>query len=153
MIIVASVSCIYGLGSPDDYKAMMIALRRGQTVDRDELLMKLVDVQYERNDIEFARGKFRVRGDCVELWPSYEEYALRFELWGDEVEQLSIINPTSGEVIRQEEEMFVYPAKHFVMPEERIAAAVKDSIQARNSKSGWRSQLRKTRASCSKPSG
>jgi excinuclease ABC subunit B len=128
VIVVASVSCIYGLGSPDDYKAMMIALRRGQTVDRDELLMKLVDVQYERNDIEFARGKFRVRGDCVELWPSYEEYALRFELWGDEVEQLSIINPTSGEVISQEQEMFVYPAKHFVMPEERIAAAI-DSIK------------------------
>ncbi len=90
--------------------------------------MKLVDVQYERNDIEFSRGKFRVRGDCVELWPSYEEYALRIELWGDEVEQLSIINPTSGEVIRQEQELFVYPAKHFVMPEERIAAAI-DAIK------------------------
>ncbi len=128
VIVVASVSCIYGLGSPDDYRAMMIGLRRGQTIDRDQLLMKLVDVQYERNDIEFARGKFRVRGDCVELWPSYEEYALRFELWGDEVEQLSIINPLTGEVIRQEQEMFVYPAKHFVMPEERIAAAI-DSIK------------------------
>ena len=128
VIVVASVSCIYGLGSPDDYRAMMIGLRRGQTIDRDQLLMKLVDVQYERNDIEFARGKFRVRGDCVELWPSYEEYALRFELWGDEIEQLSIINPLTGEVIRQEQEMFVYPAKHFVMPEERIAAAI-DSIK------------------------
>jgi excinuclease ABC subunit B len=128
VIVVASVSCIYGLGSPEDYKAMMIGLRRGQTVDRDELLMKLVDVQYERNDIDFSRGKFRVRGDCVELWPSYEEYALRFELWGDEVEQLSIINPTTGEVIRQDEEIYVYPAKHFVMPEERIAAAT-DAIK------------------------
>ncbi len=128
VIIVASVSCIYGLGSPEDYKAMMISLRRGMKVDRDEVLMKLVDVQYERNDIEFARSKFRVRGDCVELWPSYEEFALRIEFWGDEVEQLSIINPTTGEVIRQEDEMFIYPAKHFVMPEERIAAAV-DSIK------------------------
>ncbi|MBI3839463.1 MAG: excinuclease ABC subunit UvrB [Planctomycetia bacterium] len=128
VIIVASVSCIYGLGSPEDYKAMMISLRRGMTVDRDELLMKLVDVQYERNDVEFARGKFRVRGDCVELWPSYEEFAWRIEFWGDEVEQLSIINPTSGEAIRQEQELFVYPAKHFVMPEERIAAAI-DSIK------------------------
>jgi excinuclease ABC subunit B len=128
VIIVASVSCIYGLGSPDDYKAMMIALRRGQTVDRDELLMKLVDVQYERNDFDFTRGKFRVRGDCVELWPAYEEYCLRIELFGDEVEQLSIIHPTSGEVIRQEEELFVYPAKHFVMPEDRIARAI-DSIK------------------------
>src|SRR5260221_19970 len=128
VIIVASVSCIYGLGSPDDYNAMMINLRRGMTVDRDELLMKLVDVQYERNDVEFARSKFRVRGDCVELWPSYEEFALRIEFWGDEIEQLSIINPTSGEVIRPEQELFVYPAKHFVMPEERIAAAI-DSIK------------------------
>src|ERR1700733_9915992 len=120
VIIVASVSCIYGLGSPDDYKAMMIALRRGQIVDRDELLMKLVDVQYERNDFDFTRGKFRVRGDCVELWPAYEEYGLRIELWGDEIEQLSIINPTTGEVISQEQELFIYPSKHFVMPEERI---------------------------------
>jgi len=128
VIIVASVSCIYGLGSPEDYKAMMISLHRGLAVDRDALLMKLVDVQYERNDVEFARAKFRVRGDCVELWPSYEEFAIRIEFWGDEIEQLSIINPTSGEVIRQEQEMFIYPAKHFVMPEERIAAAI-DSIK------------------------
>ncbi|MEX2112096.1 MAG: excinuclease ABC subunit UvrB [Pirellulales bacterium] len=128
VIIVASVSCIYGLGSPDDYKAMMINLRRGMTVDRDQVLAKLVDVQYERNDVEFSRGKFRVRGDCVELWPSYEEFGLRIEFWGDEVEQLSIINPTSGESVRQEQELFIYPAKHFVMPEERIAAAI-DSIK------------------------
>jgi excinuclease ABC subunit B len=128
VIIVASVSCIYGLGSPDDYKAMMIPLARGMAVDRDNLLMKLVDVQYERNDIDFSRGKFRVRGDCVELWPSYEEYGLRIELWGDEIEQLSIINPTTGEVIRPEQDLFIYPAKHFVMPEERIAAAI-DSIK------------------------
>ena len=75
MIIVASVSCIYGLGSPEDYYGMMAAARRGQRIDRDEMLRKLVDIQYERNDIEFARGKFRVRGDCVEVWPSYEEIA------------------------------------------------------------------------------
>lgn len=128
VIIVASVSCIYGLGSPDDYKAMMISLRRGQSIDRDEVLRKLVDVQYERNDVEFARAKFRVRGDCVEVWPAYDEYAVRIEFWGDEVEQLSIINPTSGEVIRQEPDMYIYPAKHFVMPEERVAAAI-DSIK------------------------
>ena len=128
VIIVASVSCIYGLGSPEDYKAMMIGLRRGMTIDRDQLLMKLVDVQYERNDVEFSRGKFRVRGDCVELWPSYEEFAWRIEFWGDEVEQLSLINPTSGEVVRQDDELYIYPAKHFVMPEERIAAAI-DAIK------------------------
>jgi excinuclease ABC subunit B len=124
VLIVASVSCIYGLGSPEDYKAMTIGLRRGEQVDRDEVLLKLVDVQYERNDIEFARGKFRVRGDSVELWPSYEEFAWRIEFWGDEIEKLSLINPTSGEVIERVDEMFVYPAKHFVMPEERIAAAI-----------------------------
>jgi excinuclease ABC subunit B len=125
VVIVASVSCIYGLGSPEDYRAMVVSLRRGEQLDRDEMLRKLIDVQYERNDIEFARAKFRVRGDCVELWPSYEEYALRIEFWGDEIEKLSIINPTSGEVISVEEELHVYPAKHFVMPEERIEAAVK----------------------------
>ena len=103
---------------------MMVALRRGQTIDRDEMLMKLVDIQYERNDVTFERGKFRVRGDCVELWPSYEDFAYRIEFWGDEVDQLSLIHPTSGETISVEEQMFVYPAKHFVMPEDRIAAAV-----------------------------
>jgi excinuclease ABC subunit B len=128
VIIVASVSCIYGLGSPADYKAMMVGLRVGDMVDRDDLLLKLVDVQYERNDIDFSRGKFRVRGDCVELWPSYEEFALRIELWGDEVDKLAYINPTSGETIETKQELFIYPAKHFVLPEERIAAAI-DSIK------------------------
>ena len=124
VIVVASVSCIYGLGSPDDYRSMMVGLRRGQQIDRDEMLRKLIDVQYERNDIDFQRSKFRVRGDCVEVWPSYEEFAYRIEFWGDEVEQLSLINPTSGEIIDRQEQLFIYPAKHFVLPEERIAAAV-----------------------------
>jgi excinuclease ABC subunit B len=124
VIIVASVSCIYGLGSPEDYRAMMVGLHRGQQVDRDDVLRRLVDIQYDRNDIEFARGKFRVRGDCVEIWPSYEEYAFRIEFWGDEVEQLSLINPTSGEIISREDQLFIYPAKHFVLPETRIGAAV-----------------------------
>jgi len=126
VIIVASVSCIYGLGSPEDYRSMMVALELGQVIDRDRVLAKLVDVQYERNDVAFERGKFRVRGDCVEVWPSYEEFALRVEFWGDEVEQLSIINPTSGEVIQRQEQLFVYPSKHFVLPEERIEAAIDD---------------------------
>ena len=124
VIVVASVSSIYGLGSPDDYREMMVALKRGETIDRDCLLMKLVDIQYDRNDVSFERGKFRVRGDCVEIWPSYEEYALRVELWGDEIDQLSLINPTSGETIATQDQLFVYPAKHFVMPEARIAQAV-----------------------------
>ena len=124
VIVVASVSCIYGLGSPDDYKQMMVGLRVAQNLDRDVVLAKLVDIQYERNDTDPARGKFRVRGDCVEIWPSYEEFAFRVEFWGDEIERLSIIDPTSGEVIDSLEEMFVYPAKHFVLPEERIERAV-----------------------------
>ena len=124
VIVVASVSCIYGLGSPDDYKEMMVHLARGEVVDRDQVLRKLIEIQYERNDIEFQRGRFRVRGDNVELWPSYEEFAFRLEFWGDDVEKLSIINPTSGEVIAEQEELFIYPCKHFVMPEERIENAV-----------------------------
>ncbi len=126
VIIVASVSCIYGLGSPEDYRAMMVSLAVGQQVDRDEILARLVDIQYERNDIEFAPGKFRVRGDCIEVFPSYEQTAVRIELWGDEVEQLAIIHPTSGEVLARQSELFIYPAKHFVMPEERIKRAVEE---------------------------
>ncbi|MFP6673336.1 MAG: excinuclease ABC subunit UvrB, partial [Pirellulaceae bacterium] len=125
VIVVASVSSIYGLGSPADYKRLMVAVLQGQQLDRDEMLMKLVDILYERNDVAFERGKFRVRGDCVEIWPAYEEYAFRIELWGDEVEKLSIINPISGETISVEEQLFVYPARHFVMPEERVQGAVK----------------------------
>ncbi|HJN66290.1 MAG TPA: excinuclease ABC subunit UvrB [Pirellulales bacterium] len=124
VIVVASVSCIYGLGSPEDYRDMMVHVRQGDSIDRDLVLTKLVNIQYERNDIEFASGKFRVRGDCVELWPSYEEFAYRLEFWGDDIEQLSLINPTSGEVISTEEELYIYPCKHFVLPEERIAGAV-----------------------------
>jgi excinuclease ABC subunit B len=124
VIVVASVSSIYGLGSPDDYRQMMVALERGATMDRDDMLRKLVDIQYDRNDVSFERGRFRVRGDCVEIWPAYEEYALRVEFWGDEIDQLSLINPTSGETIATEDRLFVYPAKHFVMPEQRIEQAV-----------------------------
>ncbi len=124
VIIVASVSCIYGLGSPEDYRDMMVGLTVGQEIDRNELLSKFVDIQYERNDIAFESGKFRVRGDCVELFPSYEEFAIRIEFWGDEVEQISFIDPTSGKVLRREEQCFIYPAKHFVLPEERIESAV-----------------------------
>ncbi len=124
VVIVASVSSIYGLGSPEDYRKMMVSLRRGTEIDRDKMLTQLVDIQYQRNDIGFERSKFRVRGDCVEVWPSYEEYAFRIELWGDEIEQLSIINPLTGEVISQHDELFVYPAKHFVTPESRIKEAI-----------------------------
>jgi excinuclease ABC subunit B len=124
VIIVASVSCIYGLGSPSDYKAMMVRVVKGEIVDRDNLLLRLVDIQYQRNDTAFERGKFRVRGDVVEVWPAAEEYALRIELFGDEVDSLAIINPTSGETLKQLEDLYIYPAKHFVTPEERIRTAV-----------------------------
>src|SRR5262245_23902277 len=124
VIIVASVSCIYGLGSPADYKRMIVRVAKGEPVDRDEMLVRLVDIQYTRNDVAFDRATFRVRGDTVEVWPAYEEFAFRVELFGDEVEALALINPTSGEVLRTEEELVIYPAKHFVTPEERIKTAV-----------------------------
>src|SRR5438128_5608528 len=124
VIIVASVSCIYGLGSPSDYKAMMVRVVKGDSIDRDQVLLKLVDIQYQRNDVAFERGKFRVRGDVVEVWPASEEYGFRIELFGDEVESLAIINPTSGETLRVLEDLYIYPAKHFVTPEERIRSAV-----------------------------
>ncbi|MFL5241470.1 MAG: excinuclease ABC subunit UvrB [Gemmataceae bacterium] len=124
VVIVASVSCIYGLGSPSDYKRMMVRLGKGETVDRDNLLLRLVDIQYNRNDIDFARGTFRVRGDVVEVWPASEEFAFRIELFGDEVEALAVINPLTAETIRVLDELYIYPAKHFVTPEERIRSAV-----------------------------
>jgi excinuclease ABC subunit B len=124
VIVVASVSCIYGLGSPQDYKDMMVCLRVGGNHDRDKVLEGLINVQYERNDTDPARGKFRVRGDCVEIWPSYEEFSYRIEFWGDEVERISIIDPTSGETIDNLAEVYIYPAKHFVLPEDRIHNAV-----------------------------
>jgi len=125
VIIVASVSSIYGLGSPDDYKTMMVALKKGDTIDRDKMLTKFVDIQYKRNDISFERSTFRVRGDCVEIWPSYEEFAYRIEFWGDDIEQISIINPLTGESVSPQDQIYIYPAKHFVTSESRIADAVK----------------------------
>ncbi|MBS0263652.1 MAG: excinuclease ABC subunit UvrB [Planctomycetes bacterium] len=123
-IVVATVSCIYGLGSPKDYLEMMIPVRRGESLDRDEMLRKLIDIQYDRNDIEFTRGKFRVRGDVVEVWPAYEEFAYRIEMWGDEIESLAEINPVSGTEIRRLDEIYIYPAKHFVLPQDRIEKAI-----------------------------
>ena len=124
VVVVASVSCIYGLGSPKDYLDMMVPLMVGDEVDRAKLLLKLVDIHYQRNDYELARGRFRARGDTVEVWPAYEEFAYRIELWGDEVETLSIINPLTGEEARKQDAIYIYPAKHFVLPLERIEKAV-----------------------------
>ncbi len=123
VIVVASVSCIYGLGSPKDYYEMVVALNVGEEVDRDRMLLKLIDIQYDRNDFELARARFRARGDVIEVWPAYEEFAYRIELWGDEVEKISVINPLTGEELRKVESIYIYPAKHFVMPVNRIEAA------------------------------
>jgi excinuclease ABC subunit B len=120
VVIVASVSCIYGLGNPADYEGMVVDLEVGKSVERDDLLRRLVDLQYERNDIEFGRGKFRVRGDCVDVQPAYEEFAMRIEFFGDEVERIALFNPLTGEILGSERQAFVYPAKHFVLPESRI---------------------------------
>jgi len=123
-IVVASVSCIFGLGSPEDYKASMVALRVGDTCERNTLLGRLADIQYTRNDIDFQRGTFRVRGDVVELHPSYESFAIRIEFFGDMIEQINYINPTSAEILAVESQVFIYPAQHYVIPGERIASAV-----------------------------
>jgi excinuclease ABC subunit B len=123
-IIVASVSCIFGLGSPEDYKASVVAVRTGDRIDRNELLGRFADLQYNRNDFDFARGKFRVRGDVVELHPSYESFAIRFEFFGDYIEQISYINPVSGETLAGEEQVFIYPAEHYIMPADRTTSAV-----------------------------
>jgi excinuclease ABC subunit B len=124
VIVVASVSCIYGLGSPKDYLEMMVPLRVGDTVDRDELLHKLIDIHYERNDLDPARGKFRVRGDVIECWPAYEEFAYRIELWGNQIDGVSMINPLTGEEARRLQDIYIYPAKHFVLPQDRIERAL-----------------------------
>ncbi len=129
VIIVASVSCIYGLGAPEAYYGMMLPLERGQRLERDKILRKLVEIQYERNDHEFARGTFRVRGDIVEVYPSYEESALRIELFGDEVDALSTFDPLTGKVLRKHDRISVYPKSHFVMPRSRTLQAV-ESIKA-----------------------
>jgi excinuclease ABC subunit B len=124
VIIVASVSCIYGLGSPSDYKRMVVYLPKGEIIDRDNMLVRLIDIQYQRNDLAFERGKFRVRGDTIDVWPASEEVAYRIELFGDEVDALSVIHPLTGETLRVLEELYIYPAKHFVTPEERVKEAI-----------------------------
>src|SRR6187455_3024272 len=129
VIIVASVSCIYGLGSPEAYYGMVLPLERGQRIDRDQILRKLVEIQYDRNDHSFERGVFRVRGDIVEVYLSYEEIALRVELFGDEVDELSTFDPLTGKVLKRHDKVVVYPKTHFVAPRERTKLAV-ETIKA-----------------------
>ena len=129
VLIVSSVSCIYGLGSPDSYYGMLLSLQQGQTIARDAILRQLVEIQYERNDHEFARGVFRVRGDIIEVYPSYDEEGIRIELFGDEVDNLSSFDPLTGESYRRHDKVVIFPKSHFVMPRERSMQAV-DLIKA-----------------------
>src|SRR5579875_433139 len=123
-IVVASVSCIYGLGTPQEYVDRMLTLRVGDTMDRDGLLRHLVGMQYNRNDMSFTRGTFRVRGDTIEIIPQYEELAIRIEMFGDEIERLSTLHPLTGEVISEDDELYVFPASHYVAGEERMERAI-----------------------------
>ncbi|NLI15858.1 MAG: excinuclease ABC subunit UvrB [candidate division Zixibacteria bacterium] len=124
VLIVASVSCIYGLGSPDEYKNMMILLETGQTIRRDLLLKDLVRIHYNRNDIEFGRGTFRVRGDIVEIHPAYEDYSIRVDYFGDEIEKISLVDLVSGHVLETKNRQTIYPARHFVTGKENIERAI-----------------------------
>lgn len=150
VVVVASVSCIYGLGTPpQSYLDRSVELEVGQEIDRDALLRLLVDVQYTRNDTAFTRGgSFRVRGDTVEIIPSYEELAVRIEFFGDEVESLYYLHPLTGDVVRQVDTLRIFPATHYVAGPERMERAMARS--SRNSRNGSPSSRR--RASCSRPS-
>ncbi|GAB4077733.1 excinuclease ABC subunit UvrB [Nostocoides australiense] len=124
VVVVASVSCIYGLGTPQEYVDRMVPLKVGDVIERDQLLLKFVQMQYTRNDLAFTRGTFRVRGDTVEIIPVYEEHAIRIEFFGDEIERIYTLHPLTGEVVREEEEMYVFPATHYVAGPERMERAI-----------------------------
>lgn len=124
VIVVATVSCIYGLGTPEEYIDQMVTLRRGAEMDRDVLLRRFVQMQYVRNDVDFHRGTFRVRGDTVEIIPMYEELAVRIEFFGDEIESIQTLHPLTGQVVREEEEMYIFPASHYVAGDERMGRAI-----------------------------
>ena len=126
VIVVATVSCIYGLGTPQEYVDRMIRLRVGESIERNSLLRKFVDIQYKRNDISFERGTFRVRGDTIEIIPMYEELALRIEMFGDEIERIMTLHPLTGEIVREESEMYVFPATHYAAGPETMERAIID---------------------------
>jgi len=123
VIIVSSVSCIYGLGSPDSYQNRIIPLSCGQSVNRRELLLELTEMQYKRNEIEFSRGSFRIRGDVMEIFPAHEQFGIRVEFFGDTIERIELIHPTSGETLATETDVFIFPAVHYVMPQEGLKRA------------------------------
>ncbi len=134
VVVVASVSCIFGLGNPEEYKRMVAPVRVGDYIERDELLRKFVDMQYDRNDVDFRRGTFRVRGDTVEIYPAYEQFAYRIEMFGDAIEAVKLIHPTTGEALSSVDSAFIFPAVHYVAPEEtleRAAVSIKAELEAR----------------------
>jgi excinuclease ABC subunit B len=139
-VIVASVSCIYGLGSPEAYYGMLLMLEKGQKISRNQIVSKLVEILYERNDVDFRRGTFRVRGDVIEVYPTYDDNAFRIELWGDEVESLAQFDPLLGQVKQTYQRLPIYPKTHYVMSREAKLSAM-DSI--RNELEWWREELRK----------
>jgi excinuclease ABC subunit B len=126
VIVVATVSCIYGLGTPQEYIDRMVKLKKGDSIDRNTLLRKFVDIQYKRNDMAFERGTFRVRGDTIEIIPMYEELALRIEMFGDEIEKIMTLHPLTGEIVRDESEMYVFPATHYAAGPETMERAIKE---------------------------
>jgi excinuclease ABC subunit B len=129
VIIVASVSCIYGLGEPEEYYSFVLSLKKGEKRNRDRIVRQLVDMQYQRNDIDFTRGRFRIRGDTLEIQPAYEDIAVRIQFWGDEIERILEIDPLTGELLADREQLDIYPAKHFVTSYDKLTAAISD-IQA-----------------------
>jgi excinuclease ABC subunit B len=129
VVIVASVSCIFGLGSPEEYGKVVVSLQKGQTVMRDRLLRRLIDIQYNRNDMNLVRGTFRVRGDTLEIYPAYEEIAIRVEFWGDEIERISELDPLTGELLIERTKIDIYPARHFITSQEKLLAAIADIRQ------------------------
>ena len=126
VVIVASVSCIYSLGAPEEYHSFALTVEKNESYNRDRLVRHLVDMQYERNDFELTRGKFRIRGDTLEILPAYEEIALRIEFWGDEIDRIVEIDPLTGELLSQHDQVDIYPAKHFVTPHDKLMAAIED---------------------------
>ena len=126
VLVVASVSCIYGLGSPEEYQGFVASIRKGEMKNRQRLLRQLIDMQYERNDIDLSRGKFRIRGDTLEVLPAYEDVAVRVQFWGDEVERIVELDPLTGELLAEREAIEIYPAKHFVTSDEKMQLALQD---------------------------
>ncbi|WP_030811179.1 excinuclease ABC subunit UvrB [Streptomyces sp. NRRL S-337] len=124
VVVVASVSCIYGLGTPQEYVDRMVPLKVGDEIDRDQLLRRFVEIQYSRNDLAFTRGTFRVRGDTIEIFPVYEELAVRIEMFGDEIEALSTLHPLTGEVISDDQQLYIFPASHYIAGPERMERAI-----------------------------